>query len=60
MPIPVAIWKECNGEAHSNPYIDNCMVCLPYWGKYPVCPIHDTKLHETGYCKKGKHFCKKH
>lgn len=22
----------CNGEAHSNPYIDNCMVCAPRWG----------------------------
>ena len=26
-------WKECDGEAHSNPYIDNCMSCLPNWGK---------------------------
>ena len=26
---------ECNGEAHSNPHIDHCMVCLPFWGEYP-------------------------
>jgi hypothetical protein len=25
---------ECHGEAHSNPFIDHCMVCLPYWGVY--------------------------
>lgn len=25
-------WKECYGEAHANPYIDHCMVCLPNWG----------------------------
>ncbi len=22
----------CTGEAHSNPWIDNCGVCMPYWG----------------------------
>lgn len=22
----------CNGEAHRNPHIDNCMVCMPRWG----------------------------
>jgi hypothetical protein len=30
------IVRECNGEAHSNPYIDNCGVCMPFWGSYPV------------------------
>ena len=26
--------RACNGEAHSNPHIDNCSVCLrgPGWG----------------------------
>ena len=23
----------CDGEAHSNPFIDNCGVCAPRWGK---------------------------
>jgi len=23
----------CNGEAHSNAFIDNCMCCAPRWGK---------------------------
>ncbi len=32
------IWKVCNGEAHGNPYIDHCMVCMPWWGSYPICP----------------------
>jgi hypothetical protein len=22
----------CTGDAHSNPHIDHCMVCLPRWG----------------------------
>lgn len=22
----------CTGAAHSNPWIDNCMVCMPRWG----------------------------
>jgi hypothetical protein len=24
--------KPCTGEAHSNPFIDNCMCCAPRWG----------------------------
>ena len=24
--------QHCDGEAHSNAYIDNCMVCAPRWG----------------------------
>jgi hypothetical protein len=35
---------ECDGAAHGNPYIDHCMVCLPYWGKYPACPDCGRKL----------------
>lgn len=27
------VWKACNGEAHTNPFIDHCMMCLNYtWG----------------------------
>ena len=26
----------CTGEAHSNPYIDHCMMCAPYWGMREV------------------------
>jgi hypothetical protein len=22
----------CTGEAHSNPFIDHCWVCMPNWG----------------------------
>lgn len=57
--------KPCTGEAHSNPWIDNCPVCAPRWGtvvtqdplpnvhKYSI--IHDTDLtalfvnKETGH-----------
>jgi hypothetical protein len=28
----VAPLERCNGEAHSNPHIDNCGVCMPRWG----------------------------
>jgi hypothetical protein len=26
----------CHGEAHSNPFIDNCGVCMPRWGLVEV------------------------
>lgn len=24
--------KQCDGEAHRNPYIDHCGLCAPRWG----------------------------
>lgn len=31
-------WVACQGSAHSkDSQDDHCPVCLPYWGKYPVC-----------------------
>jgi hypothetical protein len=24
--------KPCDGSAHSNPHVDNCMLCAPRWG----------------------------
>jgi hypothetical protein len=38
------IWVKCNGEAHSNPFIDHCIGCMPYWEDYPECPICRTKV----------------
>lgn len=29
---PLAPLEPCGGEAHSNPYTDNCMLCAPRWG----------------------------
>lgn len=26
----------CTGEAHTNPHIDNCMMCAPMWGWHPM------------------------
>lgn len=28
----IAPLEVCTGEAHSNAFIDNCMVCAPRWG----------------------------
>lgn len=30
--LPIAIIRECDGEAHKNPFIDNCWTCAPNWG----------------------------
>lgn len=34
----VAHWVKCTGAAHTEPGIDNCGKCMPYWGGYAVCP----------------------
>jgi hypothetical protein len=40
------VMQKCNGEAHSNPYIDHCMVCMPHWGEYPVAMPKGSPLNE--------------
>jgi hypothetical protein len=47
-----AIWVKCNGEAHSNPHIDHCGVCMPFWGEYPKCPDCGRKIVKG--IKRGK------
>ncbi len=39
----------CPGEAHSNPWIDNCMICAPKWGEIPEreAPLNATRLAEV-------------
>ncbi len=32
VPAQDYTWKACDGEAHSNPYIDYCTTCAPLWG----------------------------
>ena len=39
-----AEWNACDGEAHSNCFIDNCMQCAPHWGVYPICPVDKCRL----------------
>jgi hypothetical protein len=29
------VLSRCEGEAHDNSFIDNCMICCPYWLFYP-------------------------
>ena len=31
-PSPGKHFVKCPGEAHGNPYIDNCSTCAPRWG----------------------------
>lgn len=53
-----AVIVKCKGEAHCNPFIDNCERCMPWWLMIPVCPDDGTKLRPSpdrnpsgkGYC----------
>lgn len=51
-----AVWVKCRGEAHKNPYIDNCWSCMPFWETYPTCPVDGKTLKASGYCKQCKKF----
>lgn len=42
-----AVLKRCEGEAHSNAFIDNCSICMPSWGSYWTCPDCEGKLAYT-------------
>ncbi len=37
---------ECDGEAHSNPHIDHCMMCAPNWGRIAVCTVCPTQTED--------------
>ncbi len=52
-----AIWLLCDGEAHTNGYQDHCMVCLPNWGSYPVCPDCGRKLKRGSGAAIGRARC---
>lgn len=39
---------QCDGDAHSNPYIDNCMVCAPRWGWVMVPESHPGDCPDCG------------
>lgn len=47
MTLPLAVIKPCDGEAHSNPWIDHCMVCIPHWGFTLHCASCDKQLQYT-------------
>lgn len=56
------VWIECPGEAHKNPFIDNCLICMPYWKLYPTCPICGSKLKDVKRglkCARCKVYMKK-
>ena len=49
-----ALWIECSGEAHSPAVagnIDHCMVYMPWWEHYPICPDCKKRLQSNGRCK---------
>lgn len=49
--------ETCTGEAHSNPHIDHCWVCMPYWGNYPVCGCgHKLSVTGAGFICRACHI----
>jgi len=37
--LPPYGFQDCEGQAHDPEVVqDYCMVCMPNWGRYPVCP----------------------
>lgn len=44
-------WEYCE---HDNPHMDNCTICAPYWGEYPVCPYCGEKLIQDDDIYKGR------
>jgi len=40
---------QCDGEAHDNPHIDNCMQCAPRWG-WVMVPESSTHLDWCDEC----------
>lgn len=61
-------WVQCSGEAHEpGNMADHCMVCLPYWGEFPVCndcgcklPAKHRKVLKPGVVRYFCPACRKH
>lgn len=50
VPREVVGEEPCTGEAHSNPWIDNCALCAPKWGVMPVYkPVDVIEATNAGY-----------
>lgn len=52
---PYAIITKCTGEAHSNPFIDHCSICMPGWGDIPTCSKCGGRLIVTD---RGNYRCR--
>lgn len=53
-----AVKIDCPGEAHENPYIDNCMICAPRWGYFLCCPHCSATLDKKSMkCKNSGCAC---
>lgn len=55
----LAVMTACTGEAHRNPYIDNCGVCMPQWGFVLSCAQCGTRLEYARNSAKLKTACPK-
>jgi hypothetical protein len=42
-------FEDCTGEAHSNAFIDNCMVCMPMWGQVVVQDRIPTAFEDSNF-----------
>jgi hypothetical protein len=65
-PVADAVWKQCPGIANpalQNPQFvlehamrDHCWNCAPWWENVPTCPDDGSKLQQSGYCRKCRHY----
>lgn len=46
-----AVVEDCHGEAHRNPFIDNCNVCAPKWGIILRCANCNERLRYNRQAK---------
>lgn len=53
-PLPGMRLVQCTGEAHSNPYVDNCMLCAPRWGLIEI-PEQFKTLEEYRAAQREQH-----
>jgi hypothetical protein len=49
--------KKCSGDAHKPDVdMDHCMVCLPGWGEIYLCPYHNTRVAQNGWCEECRKY----
>ena len=57
-----ALYVKCTDHVsvQEHEMLDHCFNCAPWWNRFPICPVHKTKLNDVptnerkGYCKECK------
>lgn len=46
----------CSDNCDAHWARDSCSTCAPWWDKYYICPVDNTKLSKKGHCRECRKY----